>query len=155
MQNDSGFKTIIQIAIVCKDIEITAKRWAALLGIDPPKSFTTDPGHACDMIYRGKPSNAQAKLAFLETGACQLELIQPLGPGSSWQEQLDQCGESIHHIAFKVKNLDNSLRACHEMGMPVLHQGRFGGKDGGYAYLDSKAQLGAVIELLHWDKETK
>ncbi len=155
MPPDSGCKTIIQIAIVCRDVDATAKRWAALLGVDPPKSFSTDPGLTCNMTYRGKPSNAQAKLAFLETGACQLELIQPLGPGSSWQEQLDQCGESIHHIAFKVKDIDGSLRACQEMGMPVLHQGRFGSKDGGYAYLDSKAQLGAVIELLHWDKEAK
>jgi methylmalonyl-CoA/ethylmalonyl-CoA epimerase len=155
MKPDTGCKTIIQIAIVCKDIETTARRWAALLGVDPPKNFSTDPGLECDMVYRGKPSNAQAKLAFLEAGACQLELIQPLGPGSSWQEQLDQCGESIHHIAFKVKDIDSSLRACREMGMPVLHQGRFGNKDGSYAYLDSKSQLGAVIELLHWDKDVQ
>ncbi|HEY1922310.1 MAG TPA: VOC family protein [Tepidisphaeraceae bacterium] len=155
MQPGSGCKTIIQIAIVCRDIETTAKRWATLLGVDPPKSLSTDPGHACNMTYRGKPSNAQCKLAFLETGACQLELIQPLGPGSSWQQQLDQFGESIHHIAFQVKDIDGSLRACREMGMPVLHQGRFGSNDGGYAYLDSQSQLGAVIELLHSDKDVK
>ena len=31
------------------------------------------------MVYRGQPSNAQAKLAFLDGGSCQVELIQPLG----------------------------------------------------------------------------
>ncbi|HEX4055451.1 MAG TPA: VOC family protein [Tepidisphaeraceae bacterium] len=155
MHRDPGFKTIIQVAIVCRDIDATGKRWAALLGVDPPKSFATGPGMASDMVYRGKPSDARCKLAFIEAGACQLELIQPLGPGSSWQEALDECGESIHHIAFKVKNLDGSIRTCQELGMPVLHQGRFGSKDGSYVYIDSKSQLGAVVELLHWDKDGK
>ncbi len=155
MKTDSGCKTICQVAIVCRDIDATGKRWAALLGVEPPKSFTTDPGLKRDMVYRGQPSNAQAKLAFLDGGSCQVELIQPLGPGSSWQEQLDQQGESVHHIAFKVKDVNGSLAACRELGMPVFHQGRFGGNDGGFAYLDSQAQLGAVVELLYWDKDAK
>ncbi len=155
MQRDPGLKTVFQVAIVCRDIEATGKRWAALLGVDPPKSITTDPGSAGNMVYRGQPSDARAKLAFLDAGSCQLELIQPLGPPSSWQEALDECGESIHHIAFKVKSLDDSLRTCKELGMPVFHTGRFGSKDGSYTYIDSKSQLGAVIELLHWDKDGK
>jgi hypothetical protein len=32
MQRDPGLKTIVQIAMVCRDIEVTAKRWAAFLG---------------------------------------------------------------------------------------------------------------------------
>lgn len=153
MHRDSGFNNIVQVAIVCRDIEATGKRWAALLGVDPPKIFTTDPGSTCEMTYRGQPSDARCKLAFFKTGACQLELIQPLGPESSWQQALDQNGESIHHIAFQVKNLKGSLETCKELGLNVLHRGRFGGKDGSYVYLDSQDELGAVIELLHSDKD--
>src|SRR5271155_790812 len=105
MPSDPGFKTIVQIAVVCRDIEATGRRWAALLGAEMPKILTTDPGNDCGMVYLGKPSNAQCKLAFFNTGACALELIQPLGAGSSWQDGLDKNGESIHHIAFKVEDL--------------------------------------------------
>jgi catechol 2,3-dioxygenase-like lactoylglutathione lyase family enzyme len=155
MPQDPGFKAIAQIAIVCRDIEATAQRWAALLGVEAPKSFTTKPGLDTRMTYRGKPSNAQCKLAFFDTGGCVLELIQPLGPGSSWQDGLDETGEAVHHIAFKVKDLDGSLKACKEIGMPLLHYGRWGGDDGDYAYIDSKRQLGVTVELLHADKDGK
>ena len=155
MHRDPGFKTIAQIAIVCRDIEATAKRWAALLGVDVPKNFTTDPGLERKMTYRGKASNAQCKLAFFDTGTCVLELIQPLGPGSSWQEALDQNGEAVHHIAFKVQDLDGSLKTCQELGMSLFHKGRFGGNDGTYAYVDSEKQLGVTVELLHSDKGWK
>ncbi len=153
MHRDSGFSTITQIAIVCKDIEATAKRWAAMLGVEVPKSFATDPGLKCDMKHHGKPSDARCKLAFFNTGTCTLELIQPLGPGSSWQEGLDQNGESVHHIAFKVKNLEGTIKTCQELGMHVFHRGRFGSKDGTYAYVDSQKQLGVTVELLNWDKD--
>jgi methylmalonyl-CoA/ethylmalonyl-CoA epimerase len=155
MDRDPGFKSVVQIAIVCRDIDATGKRWAALLGIDPPKSFTIDPGLQCEMTFRGQPSNANCKLAFIKTDSCQIELIQPLGPGSSWQEGLDETGEAVHHIAFQVKDLKKSLTACEELGMSVFHRGRFGSKDGTYAYLDSKKQLGVTVELLHRDKDGK
>jgi catechol 2,3-dioxygenase-like lactoylglutathione lyase family enzyme len=155
MHRDPGFKTIAQIAIVCRDIEATAKRWAALLGVDPPQSFTTSPGLERGMTYRGQPSNAQCKLAFFDTGTCVLELIQPLGPGSSWQDGLDETGEAVHHIAFKVKSLEGTKQTCEELGMPIIHQGRYGSDDGTFAYLDSKKQLGVTVELLHSDKDGK
>lgn len=153
MYHDPGFKTVVQVAIVCRDIETTAKRWAAFLGVEMPKISSTDPGNDCGMIYRGKPSNARCKLAFFDTGSCKLELIQPLGPGSSWQDVLDKNGESIHHLAFEVKNLDGTLRACKELGMPVFHEGHWDGTNGTYAYLDSQKQLGAMIEILNWEKK--
>jgi methylmalonyl-CoA/ethylmalonyl-CoA epimerase len=153
METDPGLKTIVQVAIVCRDIEVTAKRWAALLGVEVPTISTTGPGNECGMTYRGEPSNAQCKLAFFETGTCALELIQPLGPGSSWQDSLDKYGESIHHLAFKVTDLEGTLRRCREQGIPLLHQGHWDGRNGTYAYVDSQKQLGAMIELLNWEKK--
>ena len=105
MQHDPGLKTIVQVAVVCRDIEVTARRWAAFLGVEMPTISSTGPGNECGMVYRGKPSNARCKLAFFETGTCRLELIQPLGPGSSWWDVLEKNGESIHHLAFEVKDL--------------------------------------------------
>jgi catechol 2,3-dioxygenase-like lactoylglutathione lyase family enzyme len=155
MYHDPGFENIFQVAIICRDIEATSKRWAALLGVEVPKNFTTEPGTQRQMTFRGKPSDAQCKLAFIKRGDCTIELIQPLGGDSSWQEGLDQHGQSIHHIAFRVKDLENTLKACAELGFPQFHRGRFGGNDGTFAYVDSQEQLGATIELLSFDKDAK
>ena len=152
---DPGFKKIVQVAIVCRDIEAASKRWAALLGVEAPKINTTKPGKEVHMVVRGKPSNAQVKLAFIQTGQIVLELLQPLGGASSWQEGLDENGESVHHIAFQVEDLEKSLQTCKSLGFPVIHQGRYDSDDGTYLYLDSKKQLGVTIELLHSDKGEK
>lgn len=151
MHHDPGLKAVSQVAIVCRDIEATGQRWAELLGTEPPKSFTTEPGLKTRMVFRGKPSDARCKLAFIKLGQVTIELIQPLGGDSSWQEGLDQNGESVHHIAFDVRDLDKTVQAFESLGMPVLHRGRYGGDDGTYVYLDSKPKLGVTVELLHSD----
>src|SRR3974390_2580270 len=89
---DSGFKAITQVALVTKDIEASAKRWAAVLGVDMPKIKTTRPGKEVHMGDQGKPSNARAKLAFLRAGQVTVELIEPVGAGSSWKKFLDEHG---------------------------------------------------------------
>jgi hypothetical protein len=34
--HDLGMKVVTQVAIVCRDIDATSKRWAAVLGVNPP-----------------------------------------------------------------------------------------------------------------------
>jgi len=90
---DPGLKKVVQIAIVVRDIEASSKRWADLLGMPVPAIRTTRPGHEVKMIYRGKSSEGQAKLTFFNLGQVVLELIQPVGDGTSWKEYLDAKGE--------------------------------------------------------------
>ncbi len=149
MQRDAGLKKVMQVAIVCRDIEATAERWAELLGVETPTISITDPGNQAGMIYQGRLSNAQCKLAFFHLGQCDLELIQPLGPGSSWQDGLDQHGEAVHHIAFTVSDLEGTIKLFGERGMPVIHKGHWDGRKGTYAYVDSQQQLGVMVELLN------
>jgi catechol 2,3-dioxygenase-like lactoylglutathione lyase family enzyme len=154
-QPSAGVKHIAQVAIVCRDIEATARRWAALLNVPVPRISTTRPGEQTKMTYRGRPSNAQVKLAFFDTGACQLELLQPLGGDSSWQEGLDRNGESVHHIAFQVQNVEASIAAMTAAGMPLIHRGRYDDDSGTYPYMDTQRHLGAMVELLQSDRAKK
>ena len=122
---DSGFKAITQVALVTKDIEASAKRWAAVLGVDVPKITTTRPGNEVHMVYQGKPSNARAKLAFLRAGQVTVELIEPVGAGSSWKKFLDEHGEGVHHIAFNVQNLERADSEMKALGYDEIHRGRW------------------------------
>jgi hypothetical protein len=148
--HDPGMKFITQVAIVCRDIDATSKSWAAVLGVDPPEIRTTKPGEEVKMLFRGRPSNGQAKLAFIPLGPqVTLELIQPLGGDTSWQEFLDTNGEGVQHIAFHVADVEKSVRAFGEVGMPVMRQGRFDDGSGSYTYTDTAKALGVTVELLH------
>jgi methylmalonyl-CoA/ethylmalonyl-CoA epimerase len=149
--HDPGMKVVTQVAIVCRDIEATSKRWADVLGVAPPRIITIKRGSEAKLIYRGHPSDGKAKLAFLNLGQVNLELIQPVGNDTAWKEFLDTHGEGVHHIAFQVADPDRTIKEFQDVGMPVQHQGRFDDDSGSYVYIDSAKALGVTLELLHPD----
>ncbi len=148
-----GSTTLKQVALVVKDMDTAIQRWAAVLGVDPPTPFTTAPGADVQMTYRGQPSNAQCKLAFFNLGPVQLELIEPLGPPSTWQEGLDQHGESVHHLAFAVEGMQHSVDFLKAHDIPMVQRGDMG--EGQYAYFDAEDTLGVTLELLENKRESR
>ncbi|HLE75349.1 MAG TPA: VOC family protein [Candidatus Bathyarchaeia archaeon] len=149
MNNLSGdnLKRVTQIAIVVKDIEKAIAIWSELLGLEKPSIAETEDLESTRMTFRGKPSKGKAKLAFLNLENIEIELIQPVDGPSTWQDFLDRHGEGIHHIAFHVENLEETLERFRKMGIRAEQKGDF--KGGCYVYTDSKSELGAIIELLH------
>jgi catechol 2,3-dioxygenase-like lactoylglutathione lyase family enzyme len=152
---DPGLKTVVQVAIVTKDIDASAKRWAAVLGMEVPKISTTRPGQEVKVVFKGKPSTGQAKLAFFKLGQVVLELIQPVGKDTSWKQFLDQHGEGVQHLGFQVQNLDQAIANAQASGMPVLHRGRYDKDNGDYVYVESDKALGVTLEFLHSDPPKK
>jgi catechol 2,3-dioxygenase-like lactoylglutathione lyase family enzyme len=148
---DPGMKTLVQVAIVTRNAEATARQWAAVLGVPVPKINLTRPGQEVKVVYRGRPSGGQAKIAFFRLGQVALEILEPVGEGTSWREFLDRHGEGVQHIAFQVNDLDGSLRRLEKLGLPVVHRGRYDADNGTYVYLDSEKALGVTLELLHSD----
>jgi catechol 2,3-dioxygenase-like lactoylglutathione lyase family enzyme len=146
-------KKIVQVAIVCKDVAACSQRWGRMLGVKAAPIRTTVPGKEAKVLYRGKPSEGQVKLTFFNTGEAVLELMEPVGGPTSWKDQLDEHGESVQHVAFKVVDLDKTIKSLEQQGMPVIHRGRFDSNDGDYVYVDSADKLGVTVELLHWDKQ--
>jgi catechol 2,3-dioxygenase-like lactoylglutathione lyase family enzyme len=145
-QEKLGSAVICQIAIVVRDIEKTARAYADLFGVEVPKwnlTATVDQTHA---QYRGEPTEGRAKLAFFRLGETALELIEPVGGPSTWQEHLETRGEGVHHIAFRIKGMDEQVAFMEGKGMPLVQKGDF--KKGCYAYLDSAPRLGVMLELL-------
>ncbi len=141
-----GTHEICQIAIVVRDIEETAGKYASLFGLDRPEVRTTEPREKTNILYRGKPTDGRAKLAFFKMGGVTLELIEPVGGPSTWQEHLDEKGEGVHHIAFRVQGMDQVLGLLEGKGSPEVQRGDF--KNGRYTYVDTTKDLKVVIELL-------
>ena len=152
---DPGLSTVVQVAIVTKDIEGSAKRWAAVLGAEVPKITTTRPGQEVKVVFKGKPSMGQAKLAFFKLGQVVIELIEPVGKDTSWRQYLDQHGEGVQHLGFQVQNLNQAIENAQKSGMPVLHRGRYDKDNGDYVYVESEKALGVTLEFLHSDPPQK
>ena len=144
-----GNKRITQIGIIVRDIEVTSRAYADLLGVEVPKWILTETEDVAQTRYMGKPTQARAKLAFFDMGSVQLELIEPVGAPSTWQAFLDEQGEGVHHIAFQIQGMREQVGLLDGMDMPLVQRGEYTG--GRYAYIDGSAQLKLVLELLEND----
>ncbi len=144
-----GGNAIIQIGIVVKDVEKAARDFAAFFGIPVPGWTWTDPVEKARTSYRGKPSAARARLAFMKFGGLDVELIEPDKEPSTWREFLDARGEGIHHVAFFVQGMKDRVAELEGKGFPLVQNGEYTG--GRYAYIDTVKTLKTVVELLEND----
>jgi methylmalonyl-CoA/ethylmalonyl-CoA epimerase len=142
--------TVVQIGIIVKDAEKTANAYAEVFGIPKPAVVPIAEGSFANTRFHDEPSTAKGKAAFFDLGPVQMELIEPVGAPSTWEEFLRTHGEGIHHIAFKTKDMDSARKLLASKGMEAVQSG---GWDGGqYTYMDCSKQLGTILELLHFDK---
>ncbi len=144
-----GTDTVTQVAIVTRDIEAKARAWAELLGVPVPEIRITGPYEETQAQYKGQPTTARAKLAFFRLGQVSLELIEPIGEPSTWNDQLQEHGDSLHHIAFRIQGMQEKLALLEGLGISLVQKGEY--KGGRYAYVDGVEKLGATIELLEND----
>jgi catechol 2,3-dioxygenase-like lactoylglutathione lyase family enzyme len=142
-------KVVTQIGWVVKDIDKTSQSFADLFGMEKPNIVITDGYSKTNAHYNGKPTEARAKLAFIRMNNITIELIEPVGKPSTWQQYLDEHGEGIHHIAFRIKDMDKTIALLENQGGKLVQQGDFTG--GSYAYVDMGKQLKTIIELLSSD----
>jgi catechol 2,3-dioxygenase-like lactoylglutathione lyase family enzyme len=139
-------ETVCQVAIVVKDIEKTSKAWAEALGLPVPETHLTGPGEETHVRYRGKPTEARARLAFFDLGPITIELIEPVGEPSTWRDGLAGREAAFHHLAFRVRDAERALQRLERQGMEVVQTGDFPG--GCYIYVDAMKRLGTMLELL-------
>ncbi|MCL2360800.1 MAG: VOC family protein [Defluviitaleaceae bacterium] len=149
-KNILGTNVCVQVAMVVHDIEKTSQDFADFFGVEKPQWIITGPPEEAQTEYRGKPSNARAKLAFFPLGGnLSLELIEPDMEPSTWREGLDKNGEGIHHIAFTIKGMGDKIAKLEQNGMKLIQKGEYTG--GRYAYIDAESTLKTVLELLEND----
>jgi len=139
---NSPFKAIGQIGVVVKDMDKVVDYYASL-GIGPFGQPLQEMRH---FEYRGKPTDARAKILITNLGNADIELIQPLEGPSIWQEFLERKGEGMHHIGFFVEDIDREEENLLKQGLKILQKGR--SDRGGYTYFDTDSIGGVIFELI-------
>ena len=90
----------------------------------------------------------EIRAAMIDGGNVTIELIQPLGEDSTVSKFLEKWGEGIHHIAFRVSNIEKVLENLVEEGVEMItskpQKGAHGRK---VAFLSPKSCHGVLIEL--------
>ncbi|TDK63301.1 hypothetical protein E2K98_07605 [Bacillus salipaludis] len=144
----AGNNVINQLAFVVHDIEQASEAFSKLLGIPKQKWFLTGDREVSKVVFRGEPTDSRSKLVFMNTPTVQFELIEPNEEPGTMREFLDTFGEGIHHLAFDVDSIKDTLSIFEENGYPLLQSGEFTSSDGRYVYVDTLKDHKILVELL-------
>lgn len=88
------------------------------------------------------------RTAFLSVGDSNLELLEPTGPQSSVAKFIEKRGEGIHHLCFRVSDIERHLRELQEKGFRLINEHPVPGAHGcRVAFLHPAAGNGVLIEL--------
>lgn len=72
------------------------------------------------------------KVALIPVGDLYLELLEPLNDESTIAKFITEKGEGLHHIAFAVEDIEESMREYRKKGFRFLYEkpaeGKFGSK---------------------------
>jgi len=141
---------IDQVCVVVRDLRRAMEHYWNVLGIGPWRVYTYGRPLVRRLTYRGQPADYQMRLAFAQTPSVMIELIEPTRGPSIYHEFLERGGEGIHHFGVFVPKLDEAVAKAQAAGFAVIMSGHGTGvqDDGGYAYLGTEDQLGAIFELI-------
>ena len=88
------------------------------------------------------------KTAFLSVGDSNIELLEPLSPESTVAKFIEKRGEGIHHICFRVDNIEEHLTRLKNEGYRLINDAPVPGAHGcRVAFLHPSSGNGVLIEL--------
>ena len=97
----------------------------------------------------GIPESADgARIVSLTLGAVDVELLEPHDPEGPIARFLAKRGPGIHHICYRVPDLDRALERCRAAGYRLVDDTpRTGAGGRRIAFLHPKATAGILLEL--------
>jgi len=145
----TAFKQVIQLGIVVRDVDACIERYKTLLGIKDDQVSRIETRELPSWLetrYRGKPSDFHIRIALIDFGGIQFELIEPLaGDPSCYSEFLETVGQGIQHIMVQPTDHAELTRKLEANDTKLINQGKMYG--GEFRYYDLTEDLGFVLEL--------
>ena len=90
----------------------------------------------------------KVRTAFLPVGDARVELLEPTDPSSTVARFLERYGEGIHHVCFRVDDIEAALERLRKNGVePIGEAPRPGAGGCRVAFLHPRDTGGILIEL--------
>ena len=123
---------IAHVGIAVPDIEAALAFYRDVLGLSPHPAETAD----------------GATIVSLSLGESEVELLTSRDPASPVAKFLERRGPGIHHICYRVPDLDQALEACRAGGYRLVDQvPRTGAGGRRIAFVHPEATAGILLEL--------
>lgn len=120
----------------------------AVVGIDEGLAFYRDV-LGLPLVHRETLVDQGVEAALLDVGDSHLELIAPLGPETGVARFLKQRGPGLHHVAYRVDDIDTTLATLSAAGVRLIDQvPRTGIRGSRVAFLHPSAAGGVLTEIV-------
>jgi len=137
---------VYQLGYVVRDVDATVRFYEKVFGIGPFQGIPEVDMNGA--LLRGEPVRTKIKVAFAKSNGIEIELIEPLEGKNVYVEFLEARGEGIHHLGFRVDDMDAWKRKFSEAGFEPVFQKDMEVME--FAYYDTSEPGGLMLELLHW-----
>lgn len=98
---------------------------------------------------REKVESEEVEVAIFSLGESRIELLQSTQPNGVISKFIEKRGESIHHVAVEVEDIESELRELRKRGAPVLdEEPRIGAGGSKVAFIHPKGACGVLLELI-------
>jgi methylmalonyl-CoA/ethylmalonyl-CoA epimerase len=123
---------IAHVGVAVPDIEAALSFYRDVLGLVPGPAEHAD----------------GATIVSLNLGESAVELLSPRSPDTPIGRFLARRGPGIHHICYRVPDLDVSLAACRRAGYQLIDEvPRTGAGGRRIAFVHPKSTAGILLEL--------
>ena len=101
------------------------------------------------VAHRETVESQGVEAVLLEVGDGHVELLRPLGPETIVGRFIAKRGEGLHHVAYRVADIDSTLARLKQAGIELIDsEARVGIRGSRVAFLHPKATDGALTELV-------
>jgi len=98
----------------------------------------------------------EVTVLFLETGESCTELLEPTGENSPIQRFIEKRGEGLHHIAYRVEDLETVMKNLDNAGSRLLYpEPRPGSHQTRINFIHPSSTGGILIELVEYPEGKK
>jgi len=124
--------TIAHIGVAVESIESALPFYRDVLRVEPHPPEEAD----------------GARIVSLPFGESEVELLEPRTPDGPIARFLERRGPGIHHVCYRVPDLDQALAECRARGYRLIDEKpRVGAGGRRIAFLHPKSTAGILIEL--------
>ena len=102
-----------------------------------------------ELVHRETVDSQGVEAVLLDVGDGHVELLAPLGPDTPVGRFLDRRGPGLHHVAYRVPDIDAALQDARAAGLRLLdEQPRTGIRGSRVAFLHPSSTGGVLTEIV-------
>ena len=101
------------------------------------------------LMHRETVAEQGVDAALLDIGDGHIELLAPLGPDTAVGKFLAKRGPGLHHVAYRVADIDRTLSALAEAGVRLIDERpRIGIRNSKVAFVHPASTGGVLTEIV-------